>query len=31
MLIGNDAKIKYLEMEQAMERTKALRPDLLEK
>ena len=31
LLSGNEAKIKNWEMEQAMERTKALRPDLLEK
>ena len=31
LLSGNEAKIKSWEMEQAMERTKRLRPDLLEK
>ena len=31
LLSGNEAKIKNWEMEQAMERTKTLRPDLLEK
>ena len=31
LLSGNEAKIKNWEMEQAMERTKRLRPDLLEK
>ncbi len=31
LLSGNEAKIKDWEMEQAMERTKRLRPDLLEK
>ena len=31
LLGGNEAKIKNWEMEQAMERTKRLRPDLLEK
>ena len=31
LLSGNKAKIKSWEMEQAMERTKRLRPDLLEK
>ena len=29
LLSGNEAKIKNWEMEQAMERTKRLRPDLL--
>ena len=31
LLSGNEAKIKSWEMDQAMERTKRLRPDLLEK
>jgi len=31
LLSGNEAKIKNWEMEQAMERTQRLRPDLLEK
>ena len=31
LLSGNEAKIKEWEMEQAMERTKRLRPDLLER
>ena len=31
LLSGNEAKIKNWEMEQAMERTRRLRPDLLEK
>ena len=31
LLSGNEAKIKNWEMEQAMERTKRLRPDLLKK
>ena len=31
LLSGNEAKIKQWEMDQAMERTKRLRPDLLQK
>ena len=31
LLSGNEAKIKQWEMDQAMERTKRLRPDLLKK
>jgi tRNA (guanine37-N1)-methyltransferase len=31
LLSGNEAKIRDWEMEQAMERTKRLRPDLLKK
>ena len=31
LLSGNEAKIREWEMEQAMERTRRLRPDLLEK